>query len=325
MEALAAMRNIWPSAGRALELLIGAKTNLDTGAGVGSSAVISGSTTVRGSDVSSGINSHKRKSHPEEDERGLLGLSNDATASAEEYAASVRSSEATQVPQSSVRRQTPRNVVQATQYRPMNHQERYGDAAGAYAIQPPSLLTNSYPWAEAPLSTSNGGPSSLISEDGTRSSRIHPEDEPEPAGPLSTSVLPQLYSTGLVDEPGYQPHPATPTSHQSQTQAPHEMHSHPQYHQHYPHSSKMPTSSHVQSHQSHPEYWSDYSTFSQLGSADVGSFNNIGVGGVHQGMPNSQHSHLQPQPQMMPPHSQANLTSIYIPPASYDDFGECCA
>ncbi|KAF7762266.1 transcriptional regulator family: Fungal Specific TF [Agaricus bisporus var. burnettii] len=314
MEALAAMRNIWPSAGRALELLIGAKTNLDIDAGAGSSAVTLGSTTLRGGNVTSGMKNHKRKTHPGEDARDLPAPTNGAMESAEEYAAPVRS-ETPLMSQSGARHRASRNVAPATQYRPINSQERYNGSADTYTIQPPSLLTNPYQWTDTSLSPANGPQSSLVSEDGVGGlvRRIHPEDDPEPAGPLSTSVLPQLYSTGLVDEPSY-PHPVAPSSHQGPTHTQHGLHPHPQYHQQYPHPSKMSTS-HVHSHHSHPEYWSDYSTFSQLGTADVG-FNNLGMG-VSQSLQGAQHSHLQSQ--MISP-SQADLASMYIPPPSYESY-----
>ncbi|KAG6817028.1 hypothetical protein H0H87_000652 [Tephrocybe sp. NHM501043] len=74
-------------------------------------------------------------------------------------------------------------------------------------------------------------------------------------GTLSTSVLPQVYSTGLVDDRN-----THANGHRS--------------HGHHP-ASEQPRSNHTTTR--YPQYWNDFSTFSQLGTA---------YGGYHESSPN---------------------------------------
>ncbi|KAH0581073.1 hypothetical protein H2248_012207 [Termitomyces sp. 'cryptogamus'] len=92
------------------------------------------------------------------------------------------------------------------------------------------------------------------------------------AGTLSTSVLPQLYSTGLVDDRGYR------TTH--------------------PHHPEQPRPNHNTSR--FQQYWNDYSTLSQLGT----------YGGYHEPSPVA-HQQQQPQQQGYSASSQMYLTEPY--------------
>ncbi|KAF5348929.1 hypothetical protein D9756_009732 [Leucocoprinus leucothites] len=361
LAVLTAMRYVWPSAERALVLLKGAKTNLTTSPGTSAPAA-TGTNALR-RDAPSAGNGNKRKSTLEDEAQNesisLQPPINGIFGSTGEYVAPIRSGATPQVHHAIHRQTSQRELAQATTLTSPIHPPSYPAATRTYAIQPPSLLaTADYQWAEgrnvgaasnlSPVLTS--GESHLRVASGQLGDQLHPEEDPEFSGPLSTSVLPQLYSTGLVDEQGLQSSLTASSHRPSQTQTHRPVHAHPQpqYPHQYSHASKVPPQVQPQ-----PQYWSDYSTFSQLGTtADAGGVYNglgMGVGGaseidltlqenphpsVHHQHPH-QHHHPHPHPhsqhQQHPhqqhtlshqPHSNlASLPGMYMS-APYESYGE---
>lgn len=360
LAVLTAMRYVWPSAERALVLLKGAKTNLTTSPGTSAPAA-TGTNALR-RDAPSAGNGNKRKSTLEDEAQNesisLQPPINGIFGSTGEYVAPIRSGATPQVHHAIHRQTSQRELAQATTLTSPIHPPSYPAATRTYAIQPPSLLaTADYQWAEgrnvgaasnlSPVLTS--GESHLRVASGQLGDQLHPEEDPEFSGPLSTSVLPQLYSTGLVDEQGLQSSLTASSHRPSQTQTHRPVHAHPQpqYPHQYSHASKVPPQVQPQ-----PQYWSDYSTFSQLGTtADAGGVYNglgMGVGGaseidltlqenphpsVHHQHPH-QHHHPHPHPhsqhQQHPhqqhtlshqPHSNlASLPGMYMS-APYESYG----
>jgi len=188
------MEVLWPSAGRALELLRGSKVNLEE------SELVA-------------LSSHPdRRQHKRTAEHSLDDSSDrNALVAAQSY----------------------------MQFSPTGH----------YSTQ-----QQQHPALEATTSTS-GAPVyfSYAPDDALSSGHPHQHHQ-HPAnngmlyvpGTLSTSVLPQLYSTGLVDERGR----ASAMHHHNGVHHGHQQHQQEQQHR-------------------YPQYWNDYSSFPQLGSAYV--------------------------------------------------------
>lgn len=328
LDALSAMRYVWPSAGRALELLSGAKMNLSIGPGASTSAVTASSLTLQRTDVTSGSSTHKRKSSHEDgadDNVAPTSVANGILNNGGEYVAPIRSAVTVQTHHTVRRQPSQRELAPSDQYRPVR-QQPYHSSAESYAIQPPSLLpTAEYRWSDNPSTAHvSSGSQVVVSEESNvrGAGRQHHQDE-EPL--LTTSVLPQLYSTGLVDEHHHHHQHLLPTSsHHGQAQQVQQPHSNSQHHQRYPRSPEMAT--HVQTH-SQPQFWGDYSTFSQLGSTAAGGYNGLGmsVGGMNgMDLPIQDHQHPQHQNHILP-HTQhasvANVPGMYIP-EPYDLYGK---
>ncbi|KAF8153056.1 fungal-specific transcription factor domain-containing protein [Crassisporium funariophilum] len=210
MHALRAMEIVWPSAGRALELFRGAKVDPSGDA----------------SDLVPLINpsSDRQKRSAEQPLDDSFISTHHPLAHQFEYMPSIRQSSQhhTQPPQQ-------HQHQHHAGYSPQEHVNNgYTSDGGYMSAGPPSssapsslaastLVNPSYPWQGGDMNTNNFN------------------------APLSTAVLPQLYSTGIVDESVHA--------------------SHSRVHPHPDHS--------VQPHQSrrYPQYWNDYSSFPQMGSS----------------------------------------------------------
>ncbi len=224
---------------------------------------------------------------------------------------------------------------QAGQYRPIRQQTYHSATAESYAIQPPTLLAQTdFGW---PVSGSSG----VRGEDSHARGAAHLPEEDQDFVPISTSVLPQLYSTGLVDEhiTHHHQHPqqaaahhhllATTSSHHGHGPT-HPHHGHPQ-HQYSRSAATDMSSPHPYGHTTQPQYWSDYSTFSQLGPTEPGGYASLGVGvggigamglalqgGQHPQQQQQQQPHLLSHPQHA---NVSNVPGMYIPD-SYELYGE---
>lgn len=183
MDSLRMMEIVWPSAGRALELLQGAKVNLEESDLVALS------------------------SHPDRHKRSAEQPLNDA-----------------------FDRSHPSNDGMTQDYlelRPPNYNSHYNNHS---AYQTTGL--------EVPASAAGDLQAPYVSSyDRWPSENLNTYSF---SGPLSTSVLPQLYSTGLVDERG---------SSSSQRVHPN------------------PDQGRTNNAGRYPQFWNDYSTYSQLGTA----------------------------------------------------------
>ncbi|TFK31644.1 fungal-specific transcription factor domain-containing protein [Crucibulum laeve] len=183
MDALRMMEIVWPSAGRALELLRGAKVNLEES----ELAMLANHADRNKRPAEQSLDDSFERSHP--------------SATAMDYA-SLRASH------------VPTNYPSTEVYN-----------ADGY--------TNHSPLVPASSSNYRQWPSDSINSHSFNT-------------PLSTSVLPQLYSTGLVDE---------------RASSSNRIHSH------------SDQQNHGHGNTRYPQYWNDYSTFPQLGTA---------YGGIHE-------------------------------------------
>ncbi|KAF8624664.1 hypothetical protein AX17_006995 [Amanita inopinata Kibby_2008] len=235
MEALQLMQIMWPSAGRALELLTGAKMNLKAADGELSSLMSS--------------KQHERMkrpaSHMAEDATAFDRTAHGGT-TIDYPIVRQHGHEHQQPPQAHPSQDAMhRHDAQALSY--SNEQDVY--TAGSLEVQPTHQQQQQQPPHQGISASMVAGGSvshsvlqnyssydRWISSAGTNSGPF--------SGPLSTSVLPQLYSTGLVDD-------RVPSVGQR-------------------------VSTHAASHgaggahthgQRYPQYWNDYSTYSQLGPA----------------------------------------------------------
>lgn len=192
MDSLEMIEIVWPSAGRALELLRGAKVNL------------------HGSAYSSQIVSRPKRSaeHPLDDSDQLHG-----------------------------RFFNPPSSEESSSTRPNGLGNYIYPTAHVYVPHAPNPAQSSHPPPIGPLSAPSSANYRWQSED------FHQHSNFNNNAPLSTSVLPQLYSTGFGDDRAHIPNGRQ----QSQTE-----HNVPAHAQRY------------------PQYWNDYSTFPQLGQTYSG-------------------------------------------------------
>ncbi|PFH48929.1 hypothetical protein AMATHDRAFT_195711 [Amanita thiersii Skay4041] len=206
MEALHQMKVIWPSAGRALELLTGAKMSPKEGE---ITLSMSSSSQERLKRPASHLIEDTSSSY---NERSLAPLGMDYSAIRQQ--------------QQQQQQQQPQHTPHASQATPHRHDPHvsYANPQDVYASSSLDNYSTYERWVPP-----NGSFTAPFS------------------GPLSTSVLPQLYSTGLVDD-------------RLSPAAGHRVSSHADQ-------SGDGTATH--SHR-YPQYWNDYSTYSQLGSAYSG-------------------------------------------------------
>jgi len=225
------MRFIWPSAERALDLLKGAKTN---------------STVVP-------VDTNRREGKKRSFEDTTLEFDSHGFG---EY---VRTMGVSQFQRPSLQREMTR-ITQS----PLSIPPSYPTAAQTCAIQPPSYL-----WVD---SSSCGGSGSLDLSPVVGSDQLCCDDERgQFSGTLSTSVLPQVYSTGF----------GSPSSgggfgceHLSSSSSSSSSSSQGAQHQRLNHQAWSPpqsqyfskTGSQLQQMQVQPQLWNDFSTLSQLGS-----------------------------------------------------------
>ncbi|KAF5384170.1 hypothetical protein D9615_003165 [Tricholomella constricta] len=195
MDVLRMMEVLWPSAGRALELLRGSKVNMQA-ADLGL--------------LTSNIDRRKRSA-----EQPL----NDA------FDRAVQSENAMNQNYLELRPPYTSQYTSHTAYTPAGH-----EIHSHTAPSPPQVpyLPTSSSYERWPSENSNANSFGF-------------------PGTLSTSVLPQLYSTGLVDE--------------RNSSAAHRVHAH------HP---DQPRTSHNTNR--YPQYWNDFSTFPQLGTAAYGGY-----------------------------------------------------
>lgn len=224
------MRFIWPSAERALDLLKGAKTN---------------STTVP-------MDANRKEGKKRSFEDATLEPDSHGFG---EY---VRNMGVSQFQRPSLQREMTR-----TTQSPLSIPPTYPAAASTYAIQPPSYL-----WVD---SSSCGGSGSLDMSPVVGPDQLCCDDERgQFSGTLSTSVLPQVYSTGFGSPSsggfGCEHLSSSSSSSSSSSQGAqyqrlnHQAWSPPQS-QYY-----SKTGSQLQQVQVQPQLWNDFSTLSQLGS-----------------------------------------------------------
>ncbi|KAH6910608.1 fungal-specific transcription factor domain-containing protein [Coprinopsis sp. MPI-PUGE-AT-0042] len=197
MDSLEMIEIVWPSAGRALELLRGAKVNLP------------------GSTYSSQTVSRPKRSaeQPLDDSDHLHG-----------------------------RFFNPPSSEDSSSTRPNGLGNYIYPTAHVYVPHAPNPAQSSHPPAIGPLS----GPSSANYR--WQSEDFHQHSTFNNNAPLSTSVLPQLYSTGFGDDRTHL------SNGRQQSQTEHNVPAQPQR---------------------YPQYWNDYSTFSQLGQT-YGGINDSG-------------------------------------------------
>lgn len=236
MEALQSMAIVWPSAGRALELLRGSKVNLEEG------------------DLT------RLSNHPDRNKR-----------SAEQ---SMDTEDAFE------RGHLSNGTADYLNLRPPNFgSTNYGNGQESYPqgidLQPSVPSNSVVPY----FSQFDRWPSE------------NPNSMSFP-GTLSTSVLPQLYSTGLVDERS--------PSVNNRVQAQSDEHGH----------------SHTQRY---PQFWADYSTFPQLGTA----YSSVS------GLPDQVPAHSQPTaPQIHPSamylHDQYNIYRKSLPSSATSQNNHSC-
>ena len=260
-EALTAMRFIWPSAERALDLLKGAKTN---------------STTVP---VDTDRRKGKKRSLSLED--ATLEPDSDGFG---EYMRSNMSVSKFQRPSMQ------REMTRATQL-PLSLTPSYPTAAQAYAVQPPSYL-----W----VNSSCGGSGSLDLSPVIGADQLCCDNEGgQFSGTFSTSVLPQVYSTGFGSSGsgggfGCDHLSSSSSSSSSSSQGAqhqrlnHQVWSPPptQYH--------SKTGSQLQQMQVQPQFWNDFSTLSQLGSTAMAA-DQCGGYNYHHHQQQQQQQHLRHQ------------------------------
>ncbi|KAF9448449.1 hypothetical protein P691DRAFT_792603 [Macrolepiota fuliginosa MF-IS2] len=307
LDALSAMRHVWPAAERALELFSGAKMNLSI-PGVNTAAVTPNNQATQKVDTP---NSHKRKSTHEGgvEESVTTPVVNDFLNSAGEYVAPIRSGVTAQVHHSVHRQISQRGLDQAGQY-PTVQPQSYQGTSETHAIQPPTLLPpTEYRWSNTSPTATTSGSQAVVEESNVRGNSRHYHQEDEL--PLSTSVLPQFYSTGLVDDQHQQQHLIAAPPRHGPTHA-HTIHPHTHHHHHqYSRSPEVP--SQAPSH-SQPQYWSDYSTFSQLGQTETGGYNSLGMSVAGITAVDLLQDHPQPQqPQQHLPHPQhTNVPNMYM-------------
>lgn len=222
MGALEMMATIWPSAHRAVQLLRGAKVNLQA-----SEFVAPSSSTVR-------------------PKRSAENTLNDSQQIARRYIPSqVNGAQAPYPP--ATRPEVASNYLYPTldSYAPPHGAGHAPSSHTSHVISPVSPASPAaYRWP---------------SED------FHQPHSYQTNGPLSTSVLPQVYSTGFGEERAQPPH-------------------------HRAHSQNEHTAHNIASR--YPQYWNDYTTFPQLGQAYSG------IPGTHQTAPQP---HPQVNPQMYAP------------------------
>lgn len=193
MDALEMIEIVWPSAGRALELLRGAKVNLP-------GSTYSPQTVAR---------PKRSAEHPLDDSDQLHG-----------------------------RFFNPPSSEESSSTRPNGLGNYIYPTAHVYVPHPPNPAQSSHPPLNAPSSANYR----WQSED------FHQQSNFNNNAPLSTSVLPQLYSTGFGDGRSHIPNG------RPQSQSEHDPPAQPQR---------------------YPQYWNDYSTFSQLGQT-YGGINEAG-------------------------------------------------
>lgn len=227
MDALHKMEIVWPSAGRALELLRGAKVNLEEAELI------------------------KLANHPDRHKRSAEDILDDS------FERNHLSNNA-----------NPDYLSLRTHSygAPNNYHAVYSDTGSMQQQQqqPPSASPSSNPNAPYFANGYERWPSD------NANNLSYPAT-------LSTSVLPQLYSTGIVDERA--PHVSSHNRLQSTT----DQHGHPHR---------------------YPQYWNDYSTFPQLGTA---------YGALNDQIPMPQQHPSSSQPQIYLP-EQYNIYST--PPSS---------
>jgi len=293
LEVLTEMRFVWPSAERALDLLKGAKMNL-------TSPVLAESTTRR---------EGKRKSSFED--VTLHPVGDGGFNGSGEYVQSNMGVSHIQRP-SSQREVTP--LPRMIQPPPLQS----SSFAQTYAIQPPDLVAaNSYVWEDG---SSCGGSLNVSPIMGAGEHQLCKDEGGEFSGPLSTSVLPQIYSTGFgspsVGEFARCDHLSSSSSSSSSQGVQHQCldhHHHPQIP-----SSQMQYYSKIGPQlqmQGQSQYWSDYSALSQLGSTTVD-----GCGGYHHHQQQQQQQYQQQQPR------QHSMGGMYYDcePEPTETYGGCC-
>lgn len=221
MGALEMMATVWPSAHRAVQLLRGAKVNLQA-----SEFVAPSSSTVR-------------------PKRSAENSLNDSQQMARRYFPSQVNGAQPPYP-SATRPEVASNYLYPTldSYAPQ-HAASHPSSHASHAISPVSPTSPAaYRWP---------------SED------FQQPHSYQTNAPLSTSVLPQVYSTGFGEERAQPPH------HRAHSQNEHNTHN-------------------IASR--YPQYWNDYTTFPQLGQAYSG------IPATHQAAPQP---HPQVNPQMYAP------------------------
>jgi len=260
------MRFVWPSAERALDLLRGAKTNSIT------------------APVDTNRREGKKRSLSFED----AALEPDCNG----FGEYIRSNMGTSQFQ---RPSLQRELTRSTQS-PLPLPPSYPTAAQTYAIQPPSYL-----WVD---SSSCGGSGSLDVSPVVGPNQLCCDDERgQFSGTLSTSVLPQVYSTGFGSPSGGGGFGCDRLSSSSSSSS---SSSQGAQHQRLNHQAWSPpqtqcyskTGSQLQPMQVQPQFWNDFSTLSQLGSTAAAD----GCGGY-----NNYHHHQQHLRHQQP----SNMSGMY--------------